>query len=134
MLPVCIFTFQVPVVPRGLNRFHLPSDPSLPIIMIGPGTGVAPFIGYVINTSIGWSKMITGLPHSFLQHRRCQRVGKTKIGKAWLFFGCRHPDKDYLYRYVVLGVGKNRVLLIGLTLDSVLVSLRGFVCVLIGDV
>lgn len=24
-----------------------------------------------------------------------------KIGKSWLFFGCRHPDRDHLYRYTV---------------------------------
>ena len=25
-----------------------------------------------------------------------------KVGKSWLFFGCRHPDKNYLYRYVCM--------------------------------
>ena len=32
-----------------------------------------------------------------------------KVGKSWLFFGCRHPDKDYLYRYVhicVMDIGQ----------------------------
>ena len=47
--------------------------------MIGPGTGVAPFLG-------------------FLEHRRNQRRNGTGLGRAWLFFGCRHPDQDYIYR------------------------------------
>lgn len=71
---------QVPLVPRGVNTFRLPKDHTLPIIMIGPGTGVAPFIG-------------------FLEHRRSQhRNGTALPGKAWLFFGCRHPDLDHIYR------------------------------------
>ena len=75
---------QVPVFPRVLNPFHLPDDPGIPVVMIGPGTGVSPFIG-------------------FLEHRQRQKdvmlEDKTyNVGKAWLFFGCRHPDKDYLFR------------------------------------
>ena len=66
---------------RTNQHFHLPTDPSSPVIMIGPGTGVAPFMG-------------------FLKHRAAIRVTTpdTKPGDAWLFYGCRHKDKDYLYR------------------------------------
>ena len=67
-------------MPRGVNTFRLPRDSALPVIMIGPGTGVAPFLG-------------------FLEHRRNQRQNGTAVpGKAWLFFGCRHPDLDHIYR------------------------------------
>ena len=68
---------------RLLNPFRLPSDPSIPIIMVGPGTGVAPFIG-------------------FLQHRRSLSVKKDLLGPSWLFYGCRHPLKDYLFKYVCI--------------------------------
>ncbi|XP_021064330.1 methionine synthase reductase isoform X1 [Mus pahari] len=72
---------EIPISPRATNSFHLPEDPSAPIIMVGPGTGVAPFVG-------------------FLQHREKlqERHPDGSFGAAWLFFGCRHKDRDYLFR------------------------------------
>jgi len=58
--------------------FYLPQDLQKPIIMVGPGTGLAPFMG-------------------FLQERQVQRAAGQQLGAALLFFGCRHPDQDYLY-------------------------------------
>ena len=64
----------VPVYPSSAKHFHLPEDPGTPIIMVGPGTGVAPF-------------------RAFLQER--QALGAK--GKNWLFFGAQREKSDYAY-------------------------------------
>ncbi|PYK29898.1 MAG: sulfite reductase subunit alpha [Verrucomicrobia bacterium] len=65
----------VPVYPSSAKHFHMPEDQSIPLIMIGPGTGVAPF-------------------RAFLQER--QAIGAK--GKNWLFFGAQREKCDYAYR------------------------------------
>ncbi|XP_068604026.1 methionine synthase reductase isoform X2 [Brachionichthys hirsutus] len=72
---------KIHVRPRSSCSFRPPSDPSAPLLMVGPGTGVAPFIG-------------------FLQQREKQRQESPEatFGETWLFFGCRHRDRDYLFR------------------------------------
>ncbi|NWU77344.1 MTRR reductase, partial [Onychorhynchus coronatus] len=74
-------TEKISIFPRPNNTFHLPADPAVPVIMVGPGTGISPFIG-------------------FLQHRQKLREQHTdwEFGETWLFFGCRHQDRDYLFK------------------------------------
>ncbi len=65
----------VPVYPSSAKHFHLPENPNIPLIMIGPGTGIAPF-------------------RAFLQDR--QAVGAK--GRNWLFFGAQREKCDYAYK------------------------------------
>jgi len=66
---------RVPVFVQRNPRFRLPADGERPILMVGPGTGLAPF-------------------RAFLQER--QATGAT--GRNWLFFGGQHAGTDFLYR------------------------------------
>ncbi|GIN70190.1 sulfite reductase [NADPH] flavoprotein alpha-component [Bacillus sp. J14TS2] len=65
----------LPVYVHENPNFHLPEDPSRPIIMIGPGTGIAPY-------------------RSFLEEREAIEA----TGKSWLFFGDQHYVTDFLYQ------------------------------------
>ncbi|XP_021344243.1 methionine synthase reductase-like [Mizuhopecten yessoensis] len=73
---------KLPIFARTSQHFHMPDDLTVPLILVGPGTGVAPFIG-------------------FLRHREAlhaKMADPALYGDTWLFFGCRHRDKDFLYR------------------------------------
>ncbi len=60
------------------SNFQLPDEPDTPMILVGPGTGIAPFRG-------------------FIQARRHLLEQGVSLGEAHLYFGCRHPEEDFLY-------------------------------------
>lgn len=66
-------------VRRPNPPFAPPTDPRLPMILIGPGTGFAPLRG-------------------FIQERASQKAAGADIAPSLLFFGCRHPDHDWFCR------------------------------------
>ncbi|MEH7245915.1 assimilatory sulfite reductase (NADPH) flavoprotein subunit [Neobacillus niacini] len=66
---------SVPIYIQHNDNFKLPVNPETPIIMVGPGTGVAPF-------------------RSFMQER--EETGAE--GKSWMFFGDQHFVTDFLYQ------------------------------------
>lgn len=77
-------------VRRTNGGFHLPSDPSAPIIMIGAGTGLAPFRGFIQERAC--------LANAARSHPDATKEPKFELGPALMYFGCRDADKDYLYR------------------------------------
>merc|ERR1739844_606720 len=70
--------FKVPIYVRR-SQFRLPNRVQTPIIMVGPGTGVAPFRG-------------------FIRERALQKEQGKPVGQTHLYFGCRNKDKDFIYR------------------------------------
>lgn len=64
----------VPVFVQAAHGFRLPTDPTTPVIMVGPGTGIAPF-------------------RAFLQ----DRAASGAPGRNWLFFGDQRSNSDFLY-------------------------------------
>lgn len=69
---------KVPIYVRK-SQFRLPFKPSTPVIMVGPGTGIAPFRG-------------------FIQERDYLKKQEKVVGDTILYFGCRHKEQDFLYR------------------------------------
>ncbi|XP_064619550.1 nitric oxide synthase, salivary gland-like [Lineus longissimus] len=78
----------VPCYTKSAPSFHLPDDPLSPIIMVGPGTGVAPFRG-------------------FWQHISKSRKSGEDCGDGILYFGCRQDKVDNIYRDEIANLIKN---------------------------
>jgi sulfite reductase (NADPH) flavoprotein alpha-component len=78
---------DLPVFLHENHAFRLPEDTEAPVIMIGPGTGIAPF-------------------RAFLEER--QATGQK--GDNWLFFGEQRSVSDYLYKEQFLGMQKDGLL------------------------
>lgn len=84
---------RVPIFIRK-SQFRLPAKTETPVIMVGPGTGLAPFRG-------------------FIQERDFNRKDGKEVGQTILYFGCRKRSEDYIYEeeledYVERGVMKLR--------------------------
>ena len=64
------------------SNFVMPESHDIPMIMVGPGTGVVPFIGFMQERE----KARTDAPDT------------ANLGAAHLYFGCRQFDADFIYR------------------------------------
>ena len=77
------------IFPKPTEEFHLPTDLSTPLVLIGPGTGIAPFMGFLAHRK------------ALMASSASADVGsneKSSVGSVEVFFGCRHAKHDYLYQ------------------------------------
>jgi len=114
---------KVQIFPKPTHEFRLPSNMSTPLVLIGPGTGIAPFIGFLSHrrsqmaslestqaaeqTSEGTWRGGYELEPADLALSTGDARGLNlavdymskhqEVGDIDLFFGCRHPDHDFLY-------------------------------------
>jgi sulfite reductase (NADPH) flavoprotein alpha-component len=77
----------MPIFLHSNNNFRLPENADTPVIMVGPGTGIAPF-------------------RAFLQHRKAHG----QKGENWLFFGEQRRASDFLYREDLEGMFNDGIL------------------------
>ncbi|XP_038619697.1 LOW QUALITY PROTEIN: nitric oxide synthase, brain [Tachyglossus aculeatus] len=70
----------VPCFVRGAPNFHLPQDPQVPCILVGPGTGIAPFRSF-------WQQRQFDIQHKGIS-----------AGPMVLVFGCRQAEIDHIYK------------------------------------
>ena len=63
------------------SMFHIPTEMTTPLVMVGPGTGVVPFIGIIED-------------REFMKSKQNDIV----FGESHLFFGCRLPDSDFIFK------------------------------------
>lgn len=78
---------RLSVFVQRAHAFRLPADPAAPVIMVGPGTGIAPF-------------------RAFLEEREAIGAG----GRNWLFFGNQRRNVDFLYREDLERLAEKRLL------------------------
>lgn len=64
---------------KNVTSFSPPDNLETPMILIGPGTGISPFIGFLEER----------------RHLKCS--SEVKAGDVWVFFGCRNPSLDFIY-------------------------------------
>ena len=79
--------------------FAPPDDPRLPMILIGPGTGIAPLRG-------------------FLRERAAQKSAGEQVARNLLFYGCRHPEHDWFYRDEMNGWARDGIAEVHLAFSS----------------
>mmetsp|Transcript_23806 Transcript_23806/g.31125 ORF Transcript_23806/g.31125 Transcript_23806/m.31125 type:complete len:961 (-) Transcript_23806:204-3086(-) len=103
---------SIPIFVRPTKEFFLPGSTKWPIILVGPGTGVAPFIGFLEHRAAQKSmrdqekrEISSGLWRGNYEidlegegddiMTYCEGEGQ---GESWLFFGNRHQQQDWLYQ------------------------------------
>lgn len=106
---------------RDAKDFKVPANTEVPLIMVGPGTGVAPFVGFLEHRQrrIERDEKLGGAVCRGLWRGGCyitslredaEYYKPLRLGPAHLFFGNRHRDVDFLYRDEMQGYLKDGAL------------------------
>ncbi|XP_074635667.1 nitric oxide synthase 3-like isoform X3 [Acropora palmata] len=102
---------EIPCYVRQAHTFHMPEDTTVPIIMVGPGTGLAPFRSfwqqrqYDITNKGHYGRRDSGVSESSPQQPdldtatiKCLSPAVNKLGSMSLFFGCRNSKQDCIHK------------------------------------
>uniref|UniRef100_A0A914WD81 Methionine synthase reductase n=1 Tax=Plectus sambesii TaxID=2011161 RepID=A0A914WD81_9BILA len=86
---------RVPIMLKEAARFRLPqSASSVPMILIGPGSGIAPFLGFLQE----------------IMHEHLSGKNTCLETERWVFFGCRQLDQDFIYRDELEAFERERII------------------------
>ncbi|CAB4034146.1 nitric oxide synthase, brain-like, partial [Paramuricea clavata] len=93
---------MIPCSVRHAHSFHMPEDPSLPVIMVGPGTGIAPFRSFWQQRLFEKKNKLTNKVKDKGKNQRPTTLSKDKNstwGPLTLYFGCRSSEHDDIYKH-----------------------------------
>uniref|UniRef100_A0A914VIP3 Methionine synthase reductase n=1 Tax=Plectus sambesii TaxID=2011161 RepID=A0A914VIP3_9BILA len=86
---------RVPIMLKEAARFRLPQlASSVPMILIGPGSGIAPFLGFLQE----------------IMHEHLGGKNSCLETERWVFFGCRQLDQDFIYRDELEAFERERII------------------------
>ncbi|CAK4645707.1 unnamed protein product [Aphanomyces euteiches] len=91
---------QIPIFHHPTKDFVLPADPKWPLILIGPGTGVAPFVGYLQHRMLEKAKHADESESSGYWRGGFEvedAETNYELGPIHLYFGCRNRAHDFLF-------------------------------------
>ena len=91
----------VKIFPKPTTDFRLPANLSTPMVLIGPGTGIAPFMGFLAHRKALVSSLMVGADSSKQQR---------EVGEVDVYFGCRHADHDWLYESEMKDFKQERII------------------------
>lgn len=108
---------KVKIFHKPTSDFHLPKSLEIPIILIGPGTGIAPFIGFLqhrkalVEQEQQDQQLLKEMSNGNSNNGNHMMIDTTSnVGYVDLFFGCRHQNHDWLYENEMNELKENHII------------------------